>query len=166
MKKWDSPHRLMYEKFKLRTPERFNSIVQAMKQCAANDEAEKLLDLEAAVGFKYDPQGLIFDESTAEFVDLSKAIYTDTAHCICASGGIAQFHINQLVLKIVDSSATTLADLDSFANRVNVPGSKLTDTFFQDRIVVGDDKHMKCRLRDKGWLIEVLTNGRSTMNHG
>ena len=52
----------MYEKFKLRTPQRFNSIVQAMKQCAANDEAEQLEDLEAACGFKYDPQGLVFDE--------------------------------------------------------------------------------------------------------
>ena len=115
-----------------------------MKQCAANDEAEKLLDLEAAVGFKYDPQGLLFDERTAEFVDLGKAIYTDTAHCISASGGIAQFHINQLVLNIVNSSSTSLADLDSFAERVNVAGCKLTSTFFQDRIVVGDDRHMKC----------------------
>ena len=134
----------MYEKFKLRTPQRFNSIVQAMKQCAANDEAEQLEDLEAACGFKYDPQGVVFDESTAELIDLSKAIYTDTAHCISASGGIAQYHINQFVLAIVNSSSTTLADLDSFAQRVKVAGCKLTSTFFQDRIKVGETEHMKC----------------------
>ena len=135
----------MYEKFKLRTPERLKSIVQAMKQCAANDEAEKLQDLEVAFGFKYDQQGLIFDDTTSEIVDLSKAVYCDTAHCISASGGIGQYHINQLVLRIVNSSSTTLADIDSFSNRVSHPvDRKLTKTFFQDRIVVGDDRHMKC----------------------
>ena len=126
-----------------------------MKHLAANGEEELLDDLEQSVGFKYDPMGFMFDEVVSDMVDMTKAIYTDTAHCLLASGGIAQFHINQFVLRIVNSSKTTLADLDRFASRVNVPRQKLTKTFFQDRIVAGDGKHARC-FASETWTVVVV----------
>ena len=49
------------------------------------------------------------------------AMYCDVARCLYASGGIAQYAVNQLVLGIIQTTSTTLDDLDNFQPQIISP---------------------------------------------
>ena len=84
----------------------------------ANESFDELEDTEQTVGFKYDPHGLLFDKRFGDMIDMSEVMYCDVAHCLYASGGIAQFAVNQLVLGIIQTTSTTLDDLDNFQSQM------------------------------------------------
>jgi hypothetical protein len=138
------PLYIMLEKFKIRSRERIGAIVSEMKALYASESFDELEYTEKAVGIKYDPLGVLFDDSVAGMIDLSSAMHCDVAHCLFASGGIAQYHLNMLVLRIVHTTSTTLDDIDRFQQRVKPFKGKLTKSFFKDRIVDGVGKHMRC----------------------
>jgi hypothetical protein len=90
-----------YEKFKVRDAARCKDVIHAIENTAVNFP-DDLEEVEKASGLTYDARGLLFDKDMAGIVDLSTAIYADTAHCLLASGGVAQYHLNQFMLRIID----------------------------------------------------------------
>ena len=134
----------MLEKFKIRSQRRFRCITSHMEELYANESFDELEDTEQTVGFKYDPHGLLFDKRFGDMIDMSEVMYCDVAHCLYASGGIAQYAVNQLVLGIIQTTSTTLDDLDNFQSQMIFFKGKLTKTFFRDRVCIGIDRHMKC----------------------
>jgi hypothetical protein len=138
-----SPH--MYEKFIVRDSARMQEVLDSIAKVAADGDPEQLDLIEKATGLIYDPHGMLFDKDLAGIVDLADAVYADLAHCLLASGGVAQYHINQFVLKITSSTEVTLQDLDRFASNITLPAntSKLTKTWFRDRVVLKESSHAR-----------------------
>ena len=147
----------LYEKFRLRTRSRMREVLDCISSIAS-DHPEQLDDVEKATGLCWNPDGLLFDKDLAGIIDLSEAIFADTAHCLLASGGVAQFHINQFVLRIIDRTDFDLPDLDCFAGKVTLPRSvpKLSNTFFQDRIVQKQSAHLRGFASEVRLAVEIL----------
>ena len=148
----------VYEKFIVRDSARMQEVIDSIEKVAVDGTPDELDDIEKSIGIKYDRNGLLFDKGTACIIDLSSAIYADTAHCLLASGGVGQYHINQFVLRIINNTDCTLADLDSFTTKVTLPRgwSKLTKTFFRDRVVHKESSHLRAFASEVLLAVDIL----------
>ena len=146
-----------YEKFRVRDAARCKDVIHIIENTAVNFP-DDLEEVEKASGLNYDARGLLLDKDIAGIVDLSTAIYADTAHCLLASGGVAQYHLNQLMLRIIDNTDVILQDLDTFAKNIACPRSwgKLAPTFFQDRIVHEVSAHMRAFASEVLLAVDIL----------
>ena len=72
-------------------------------------------------------------------------MYLDLTHSLYGSGGIARYHINGLLYKIVKSLQITVENIDVFSASVKVCGSstRLPKTFFKDRVQEKPDADIK-----------------------
>ena len=88
---------------------------------------------------------MLFDREISELLNFPECVYLDLTHSLYGSGGIARYHINGLVYKIVQSSAITVEDIDAFSASVKVCGSstQLHKTFFKDRVQEKPDADIK-----------------------
>ena len=69
------------------------------EQAAALDNRELQL-LEQKCGYKFAPHGLLASDM-AEVADLPNSLYMDWMHCICASGGMGQYELNQFLRRLL-----------------------------------------------------------------
>jgi len=122
-------------KFVIRSPERMQEILAELKETAEHGRPSELSRSEVATGIVYSPDGIMFDPEIAGLFTVPQAIYMDLTHCLMASGGIAQYSINQFVLSIIRKTDMELKDFDEFATDIKVVGTRLSKTWFVDRIV-------------------------------
>ena len=120
--------------------------------------AQELLDLEKGCGIKYKPNDLMLDEYLADYIDFPSCLYVDWMHTWCSSGGVAQFHVNQYVLVLLETFKMTLGELDIFALKIKLPSCcpQLSKNFFTDRIVDRTWSHMKGFAADVLAAVHVL----------
>ena len=95
-------------------------------------------------GFKYDPDGLMWDGEAREKLDLPFAEYNDWMHGYVASGGVGQYEINSLVLEI-ESHGHSIASIDTWIEAVELPKGmcKLGRNFLTHRVVHRQGAHIK-----------------------
>jgi hypothetical protein len=127
--------------------------LKLIAETAQNGTKPALNELEQGTGFRYEEDGLMFDEFLADYINSPTCVYVDWMHCWCSSGGVGQHHVNQYVLAIQATFKMSLQELDVFAQQVILPShcSKLTKTFFTDRIVDKSCAHLK------GFAADVLS---------
>ena len=75
-------------------------------------------DISQAAGFNYSEYGLL-SGPMAGVSNIPHSIYWDWMHTVVASGGVAQYELNQLLRRI--STTIPLVHLDAFAKLVNHP---------------------------------------------
>ena len=123
-------HSPVYEKFTQHTSETFFMLVDDLE----NDDGPQLAEKEQVYGLNYEPSELMFCPEVRPRLHWPFVIYYDHMHCLTASGGIAQYIVNQLVLRISSILEMELSDWDEFHN--NVCGmQRLRWDFFKTRIV-------------------------------
>ena len=79
-------------------------------------------------------------------MELPTAAFLDHMHNLRASGGIAQYELNQLVLAIERHCAVTPADIDSWTSQVKLAvraNAKLANNFVSTRIVRKQSSHIR-----------------------
>ena len=88
---------------------------------------------------------MLFDREVSIIMKYPFCVYIDLTHALYGSGGIARYHINGLVYKIIRCSQITVEDIDKFSASVTVCGSstQLPKTFFQDRVQEKPDADIK-----------------------
>ena len=138
------------------TPESFQELVDDLKALAAAGRVGERKTKEQTYGIKFEEDGLIFDPWTSRIANVPDSVYFDTQHNTLASGGFAQYEVNQFVRKILqlEEANITLADLDTWKRNIQIPKqgvTKLSGKWFQKRIVDKDGAH--CR----GYAGEILT---------
>ena len=110
----------------------------------AKHKPQDLKSQEQATGFKYEPEGLIWDPALRSKLRLPEAGYVDWMHTLVASGGFAQYELNQLLLVLEDTNIPRTA-VDEWCTSVVKPAgfTKLKKTFFQDRVVTKRSAHIR-----------------------
>ena len=97
--------------FDLHTVETLNDTVETVKACHLAwkngiTTKAKFEDTEIALGVKYTPDGIMFDEDTC--FQATEHVYVDAMHTYLASGGVAQVEINEFCLE-AESHGLTLS---------------------------------------------------------
>ena len=102
-------------------------------------------------------------------MNFPNCVYIDLTHALFGSGGIARYHINGLVYKVVQSSQITVEDIDKFSASVTVWFFASVAQDFLPRQSAGETRcrHQVLRIRDHDsnpcvWV--VLGNG--SQEHG
>ena len=124
------------------TAETFATAARRVQEMAAAGNSIK--EVEQALGLSYEPGGLAFDREGLSIARLPETVYWDWQHSLVASGGVAQYQLNQFVRKLI-ASGISRADLDAFAKTVKWPrnSTKLPKNFFQKRVVRKPGKHLR-----------------------
>ncbi len=124
-----------YHRFDMHTPETFLELADRVKHSAENDPAQVLEATQQASGIVYNPEGLIWDLEVRSKLQSPWAQYPDWMHTLCASGGLAQFELNGLVLKLVERGFST-EDIDEWIGTVKRPKgmTPIWRKFFQTRV--------------------------------
>ena len=140
-------------KFKARTVETANAIIEALASCAAHGSQHDLEELEMSVGIGYNARGLLFNAELRSHLAFPNCVYWDWMHNWCSSGGIGQYHVNEFVKVLATTLDMEMSDFDVFAKKVQFPRStpRLTRSWFADRIQLGHGTHLR------GFAAEVLT---------
>ncbi len=101
---------------------------------------EELNKMGQIYGLQYSASDILWHPTLKQVVCPVRQTYYDWMHVLIASGGLAQYEINQFV-KEIRGLGIALKQLDEFASAVVLPKSRteLPSTFFQDRLVEDDD---------------------------
>ena len=122
------------------TPESFQDLVDDLKALHAAGRVGELNRREMTYGIKFEEDGLIFDPWTSRIANVPDSVYFDTHHNMLASGGFAQYEINQSARKILQLNLPqkiTLADLDTWRRNIKTPKqgvTKLSGKWFQNEL--------------------------------
>jgi hypothetical protein len=113
--------------------------------------------LEKAYGLVYDSRALLWDPWANRVTRLPDSLYWDWMHCLVASGGIAQYQVNQL-LRALCTIGIGLKDVDAFFSQIALPSgrSKLTRNFCQDRVVDKAEAHIRAFASEMISLVQML----------
>ena len=144
-------HSSEHEKFDKHTPESFAQLAAELKDVAQNRPGE-LADHEQASGLKYDPYAVPWDDEVRAKLAPRLNHFPDWMHTFPGSGGLAQYNVNAFVLQLSDYDISA-EDIDLWCRDVHLPLSmtRLSKTFFRDRIVQRAGAHMRA------FASEVLT---------
>ena len=152
----DHPHLLHvysqeHERFVIMDAAGFQEIIDDLKHTAETRPSE-LKAMEIQVGVKYDDEGTLCDAEVMSRIQWPWVAYTDHMHTYAASGGIAQFQLNQFVLFLC-SCNIDIGDIDNWIEQVRLPRGycKLKKKFFATRIRKSRKAHIKA------YASEVLT---------
>lgn len=106
----------------------------------ASGRKEELNKMGQVYGLQYSASGVLWHPTLKQVVCPIRQTYYDWMHVLIASGGLAQYEINQFV-KEIRGLGIALKQLDEFGSAVVLPKSrtKLPSTFFQDRLCEDDD---------------------------
>ena len=143
-----------YTQFVRRLRDQVVAYCDEIEEAVANGTVALRETLEKATVLKYEKQGLMWDRHVRQYINFPKCIYWDWQHCWCSSGGVGQYHCNQLLRRICNAiPGFSLDDLDAFAKTVTLPKAttKLSKHFFRYAMVDKDNAHMRC------FASEVLT---------
>jgi hypothetical protein len=140
-----------YHKFLRHSTDSFYALVDRVEHAALHTP-DQLKRLQQSAGIKYDPHGLLWDRSARARLTMPQAAYVDWMHTWVASGGVAQYEVNQLVLVLGDHGITR-DDIDEWCNSVKLPlgHTRLKKHFFRDRVV---DNRNRCI---RAFASEVIT---------
>ena len=132
-----------YGKLDKHTHETFTELKERVKHVAEHGSAAELLAVQQETGINWSPDGLLWTEVFGK-LQFPFCHYPDWMHTYVASGGLAQYHVNGLVLKLM-SLGLLLPDLDAWMQGVTVPAgmTKLRKKYFQERIVERADAHIR-----------------------
>ena len=144
-------HSSEYHKFDRHTTESFAELAHSLQYIAHHEAAALPLE-EQSTGIKYDEHGILWDDEVRARLQYPMCAYPDWMHHFCASGGLAQYEVNGVILKL-ESMSIRAADIDVWKNTVRLPrgSTKLSKKFFQDRIVQNFNGHIRA------YASEVLT---------
>jgi hypothetical protein len=140
-----------YEKFDRHTPDSFAALADRVRNVAEHTPAMLRLE-EQATGIKWDPHGLLWDEEVRTKMAPPLCEYPDWMHTYVASGGMAQYELNGLIIELHSNGVQT-EDIDAWIAGVKIPKgmTKLKKTFFHDRTVFRVGSHIRA------FASEVLT---------
>ncbi len=130
-------------RFDLHTTASFEEMADQL-ELAAGGPSRAFSRLEQILGLTYHPKAILWDRAIRGTLSSPTSVFWDWMHCIVASGGIAQYEVNQLVLAAV-GKGITIDRLDTFTGTITFPhgSSPLPRHFFRDRIMDGDTSHLK-----------------------
>lgn len=121
----------------------FQQMRDGLELLAANKkECDKMGQ---AYGLVYRKNGILWHGTLKHYVDPARHTFYDSMHVLLASGGLAQYEINELV-KVLEENHVGLNQLDVFQRGICLPRNqtKLPRHFFAERIVKDPDSHIKC----------------------
>ena len=149
-------HSSEYHRFDKHTPESFTELAHHIKHIAENSPGD-LRMAEMTSGLKYSVDEVPWDDEVRGRLKPPLGAYTDWVHHFLASGGLAQYEINGLVLKL-NSVGISLADIDAWKNTVRLPHNhtKLSNTFFVDRVKPNPNGHIKAFASEAMTVVLVL----------
>ena len=121
-------------KFQLHTAQSFRAQADRLKRVAEHEPASLKLE-EQAMGLKYNPHEIMWDIEVRLKIAPPYSMYGDWMHTWCASGGLAQYEVNGMVMKLV-SDGLDLSDLDAMSRQIKLPKgmTRLKPRFFQERV--------------------------------
>jgi hypothetical protein len=136
-------HSHEYEKLDRHTFETYSETAERTRRVVVGDPAS-LGEPEKAHGIKWDPHGVLWDTEVFRRLQPPRCQYPDWMHHFCASGGLAQYELNGIVMELV-AYGVTLEQIDRWIADVHVPNgmTKLKKTFFRDRVVQRAGRHIK-----------------------
>ena len=73
-------------------------------------------------GFSYHPEGLAWDVYVRSIMKAPISAYYDFQHCVLASGGIAEYHVNRMCFELI-RNGISLETLDTWVSTVVVPAN-------------------------------------------
>ena len=96
-------------------------------------------------GIKYARHGILFAAELDDVVTFPDCVLYDLTHCMYSSGGINQYHVNQLIRVLVSGGACTIDTIDRFFAEVKQPKSwpGIKRGFVKGRMVDSPTAHMK-----------------------
>jgi len=124
------------------TTQTFDEIVDRLRAAGRGELAR----LQTQLGVNCEVGGLLFDDALRPLLNMPRCIYWDIQHCVCSSGGVGQYQVNQFARHLVHSTpGMTFAKLDEFCSSVVLPRSwgKLPRKFWEQRVRDSDGKHIK-----------------------
>ena len=140
--------------FDRHTTETFYEMVDVLAEVHGKIPPGKFELLEKAYGVSHRPDGILLEKTLRRHYSIIDHTYWDPMHMLLSSGGVAQYVINAFVLAILGvelpgpdgtSVPVTLEALDAFGQQVVFSDKRhLPKTFFQKRIVLTKDSHIKC----------------------
>ena len=160
-------HSHEYGKFDKHTHETFQELADRIKDIADNGGAAELKVEEQSVGIKYDPDGVLWDTEVCQKLRPPLCHYPDWMHIWCASGGLAQYELNGLVLLLV-SHGLELLLLDAWVEKVRMPKglTRLPKNYFKQRIVHTEGRHIRAFASEVlsavtllGFFLDVVVKG-------
>ena len=133
-----------YRKFIRHTHASIIALVDHLQYTKEHGSRQELLKEQQHTGYTYDPDGLMWDPHARSRLALPEAGYIDWMHVLVASGGIAQFQVNQVIL-ILEEYGMEPSLIDKWCSSVKMPQgfTKLKKTFFADRVVKAKDAHIR-----------------------
>ena len=147
-------HSPEYDKFEMRTTASFSQAVELLKSTARTNPG-KLKHFEQCLGIKYEPHGVMFDDATFGRLSPPMAMFPDWMHDFVASGGVAQWELNNLI-NVLGEKGIGKEDIDAWAQRITLPRSYayISKTFFQDRVTANG--HIKAFASEVLACIELI----------
>ena len=132
-----------YEKFDKHSKASLEEVTASVEQ-VAQTQPHRLDITEKNTGFKWDPEGLLWDGHVRAKLQPPYSQYPDWMHNLVASGGVAQYHLNGLVLHLCHRGLT-LKDIDAWIATVKKPKGMdpFPREFFQTRIVHKANAHIR-----------------------
>ena len=132
------PHR-----FRLHTSQSFQLMRDRLE--AVKDRKKDLKEKGQLYGLSYDEKGVLWHPTLRSVVDPVQHTMMDWMHILAASGGLAQYSLNEFC-KELQQHNMDLKDLDAFAAVVTMPKArpKLPRNFLQERVCKEEGAHMRC----------------------
>ena len=130
-------HSEEYEKLDYMSPEELNGLADELKVLAETGRPSALAKREQEVGLKYDPTALLWDLEVRAMLRPPLSFYPDFMHVFFASGGLAQYELNGMILFLEVRYAIEATDVDTWIANVKTPSgmSKISKKFFAPRVV-------------------------------
>ena len=105
-------------------------------------EGATIAEHEKVSGLNYQPTELLWCHEVRKHLRFPYVIYWDHMHCLTASGGVAGYIVNQMVLRFCAALKMELAEWDDFHMKLEgIP--RLRKDFFMTRIVNDARAHMR-----------------------
>ncbi len=142
-------------KFERNTPALFSAALDHLAEQKTVLNKTQFKALQMMLGITYD--GCVVPYSSYRgMLNIPASRYTDWLHDLLASGGVFAILVNEVVLDVLGGSRLTRNDIDEFQQGISFPGSKLTKTFFTDRIVKKRGKPIKAFASETMCAVTVL----------
>ena len=91
--------------------------VDEMYGKAAGLSKDARRQLQSQLGIVWNPHGIVVDEYLRNVFCPATHTYFDPMHCLCASSGVSQYHLNGFANAYVDAGGT-LQDLDVYQRSI------------------------------------------------
>eukprot|EP00973_Karenia_brevis_P025422 3507691-Karenia_brevis.AAC.1 len=134
--------------FHLHTNASFLDMANALRASKSQLGKTAFGRLETAMGLTYEPQAWFYDTYLSGLISPVEGLCHDSMHCLCSSGGVAQYEVNAFVLYLETHTTWTRFALDEWCCEIVTPRDiRFKKDFFQKRVVRDASKidtHIKC----------------------